>query len=115
MDCFASLAMTGMRPPSTGRHTPRRRGFQYAAASRFNHCCYGCYGDSTVTVIGIGSDDYRRLFCKGDEPIFGSFVALSLRGKLAAGAMSGLNRARRMVKRNPALFEMAQRLRSALS
>jgi hypothetical protein len=37
-----------------------------------------------------------------------------LRGKVAAAAMSGLNRAKRLVKHNPALFEMAQRLRSAL-
>jgi CelD/BcsL family acetyltransferase involved in cellulose biosynthesis len=63
--------------------------------------------------LGIGSDDYKRLFCKSDEPIFDSFIPLSLRGKLAATAMSGLNRAKHLVKHNPALFEMAQRLRSA--
>jgi CelD/BcsL family acetyltransferase involved in cellulose biosynthesis len=65
--------------------------------------------------LGIGSDDYKRLFCKSDEPIFDSFIPLSLRGKLAAGAMSGLNRAKRLVKHNPALFEMAQKLRGAFS
>ena len=32
--------------------------------------------------LGIGSDDYKRLFCKGDEPIFDSFIPLSLRGRL---------------------------------
>ncbi|MBX9648600.1 MAG: GNAT family N-acetyltransferase [Xanthobacteraceae bacterium] len=65
--------------------------------------------------LGIGSDDYKRLFCKDDEPIFDSFIALSQRGKLAAGVMSGLNRTKRMVKHNPALFEMAQKLRNAFS
>src|SRR4051812_32920586 len=65
--------------------------------------------------LGIGSDDYKRLFCKDDEPIFDSFIALSARGKLAAGVMSGLNRTKRMVKHNPALLEMAQKLRNALS
>ena len=64
--------------------------------------------------LGIGSDDYKRLFCKGDEPIFDSFVALTARGRIAATAMSGLNRTKRMVKHNPALFETAQKLRSAL-
>jgi CelD/BcsL family acetyltransferase involved in cellulose biosynthesis len=64
--------------------------------------------------LGIGSDDYKRLFCKGDEPIFDSFIPLSLRGKVAAAAMSGLNRAKHLVKHNQALFHMAQRLRSAL-
>jgi CelD/BcsL family acetyltransferase involved in cellulose biosynthesis len=65
--------------------------------------------------LGIGSDDYKRLFCKDDEPIFDSFIALSQRGKLAASVMSGLNRTKRMVKHNPALFEMAQKLRNAFS
>jgi CelD/BcsL family acetyltransferase involved in cellulose biosynthesis len=64
--------------------------------------------------LGIGSDDYKRLFCKSDEPIFDSFIPLSLRGKLAAVAMSGINRAKYLVKHNQALLHMAQRLRSAL-
>jgi CelD/BcsL family acetyltransferase involved in cellulose biosynthesis len=64
--------------------------------------------------LGIGSDDYKRLFCKNDEPIFDSFIPLTARGRMAASAMSGLNRAKRMVKQNPALFEMAQKLRGAL-
>ncbi|MGB8401882.1 GNAT family N-acetyltransferase [Bradyrhizobium sp.] len=62
--------------------------------------------------LGIGSDEYKRLFCKDDEPIFDSFIPLSPRGRLAAGAMSGINRAKRAVKQNAALFEIAQRLRS---
>ena len=64
--------------------------------------------------LGIGSDDYKRLFCKGDEPIFDSFIALSPRGKAAAGAMSGVNRAKYLVKHNPTLLQIAQRLRGAL-
>ena len=64
--------------------------------------------------LGIGSDEYKRLFCKSDEPIFDSFLPLSTRGKIAAAAMSAVNRAKRMVKHNPALFEMAQKLRGAL-
>jgi CelD/BcsL family acetyltransferase involved in cellulose biosynthesis len=63
--------------------------------------------------LGIGSDDYKRLFCKRDEPIFDSFIPLSLRGRMAATAMSGVNRAKRLVKHNEALFHMAQKLRSA--
>jgi CelD/BcsL family acetyltransferase involved in cellulose biosynthesis len=63
--------------------------------------------------LGIGSDEYKRLFCKGDEPIFDCFIPLTARGRLAATAMSGINRAKHLVKHNPALFQMAQRLRSA--
>jgi CelD/BcsL family acetyltransferase involved in cellulose biosynthesis len=64
--------------------------------------------------LGIGSDDYKRLFCKSDEPIFDSFIPLSPRGRIAAGAMSGLNRAKHLVKHNETLLHLAQRLRSAL-
>jgi len=72
----------------------------------------GC--DYRALDLGIGSDDYKRLFCRSDEPIFDSFIPLSLRGKVAASAMSGLNRAKHLVKHNQTLFHMAQKLRSAL-
>jgi CelD/BcsL family acetyltransferase involved in cellulose biosynthesis len=61
--------------------------------------------------LGIGSDEYKRLFCKGDEAIFDSFVALTPRGRIVASALSGLNRLKRHVKHNRALLELAQRLR----
>jgi CelD/BcsL family acetyltransferase involved in cellulose biosynthesis len=64
--------------------------------------------------LGIGSDDYKRLFCKDDEPIFDSFIALSLRGKLAAAALSSLMQAKRLIKHTPALMQMAQRVRGVL-
>jgi CelD/BcsL family acetyltransferase involved in cellulose biosynthesis len=64
--------------------------------------------------LGIGSDDYKRLFCKSDEPIFDSFIPLSLRGRVAAGAMSSFNRVKHLVKHNRALFQAAQTVRGAL-
>jgi CelD/BcsL family acetyltransferase involved in cellulose biosynthesis len=64
--------------------------------------------------LGIGSDDYKRLFCKGGEPIFDSFIPLSARGRAAATAMSALNRLKRQVKRNPMLLRFAQTLRRAV-
>ena len=62
--------------------------------------------------LGIGSDEYKRQFCKDDELIFDSFVPLSLRGRMAASAMSAVNRTKRQVKQNSTLLEMAQNLRS---
>jgi CelD/BcsL family acetyltransferase involved in cellulose biosynthesis len=64
--------------------------------------------------LGIGSDDYKRFFCKDEESIFDCFVPLSDKGKLACGAMSTLNRIKRLVKQNQALLGLAHRLRSAL-
>ena len=63
--------------------------------------------------LGIGSDEYKRVFCKDDEPIFDCFIPLTSRGRLAATAISGLNRAKHIVKHNPALLQMAQMLRGA--
>ena len=65
--------------------------------------------------LGVGSDDYKRLFCKGDEPIFDSFIPLSARGRVAATVMSAFNRVKRQVKRNHTLLHLAQRLRRAFS
>jgi CelD/BcsL family acetyltransferase involved in cellulose biosynthesis len=73
---------------------------------------YAGLGYATLD-LGIGSDEYKRLFCKDDEPIFDSFIALTARGRLAATAMSGVNRAKHVVKHSPALLQMAQRLRGA--
>jgi CelD/BcsL family acetyltransferase involved in cellulose biosynthesis len=61
--------------------------------------------------LGIGSDSYKRLFCKDEEPIFDSFVPLSRRGRLAGLAMSAANRGKRLVKHNRALLGLAQKLR----
>jgi CelD/BcsL family acetyltransferase involved in cellulose biosynthesis len=64
--------------------------------------------------LGIGSDGYKKLFCKENEPIFDCFIPLSLRGAVAAAAMSGITRTKRLIKNTPALFQMAQGLRSVL-
>jgi CelD/BcsL family acetyltransferase involved in cellulose biosynthesis len=64
--------------------------------------------------LGVGSDSYKKLFCKSNEAIFDSFIPLSLRGTIAAAGMSGVNRAKYLVKHTPALLHVAQKLRSAL-
>jgi CelD/BcsL family acetyltransferase involved in cellulose biosynthesis len=63
--------------------------------------------------LGIGTDEYKRMFCKDDEDIFDSFVPLTSRGKFAAMAISSLNRGKRLVKQNQMLFDLARRLRQA--
>lgn len=64
--------------------------------------------------FGVGSDRYKRLFCKREEPIFDSFIPLSARGRLAATAMSAAARAKRLVKHNGALLWLADGLQKAL-
>jgi CelD/BcsL family acetyltransferase involved in cellulose biosynthesis len=76
-----------------------------------DHYAAKCY---RALDLGIGSDDYKRLFCKGDEPIFDSFIALSPHGRAAAAVMSALNRLKRQIKRNPILLRFAQILRRAV-
>ncbi|MGA7811223.1 GNAT family N-acetyltransferase [Bradyrhizobium sp.] len=64
--------------------------------------------------LGVGADDYKRMFCKDSEPIFDSFVPLSARGRVAAASMSAAGRAKRLVKQNQTLLGVARRLRCAL-
>jgi CelD/BcsL family acetyltransferase involved in cellulose biosynthesis len=63
--------------------------------------------------LGVGSGDYKKLFCKTNEPIFDCFLPLSPRGLAVASARSATNRAKRLVKRSPAVLRLAQRLRHA--
>ena len=66
-----------------------------------------------VLDLGVGSDSYKRLFCKTNEPIFDCFIPLSPRGSAVATAMSLAGRAKRLVKRSPALLQVAQGFRRA--
>jgi CelD/BcsL family acetyltransferase involved in cellulose biosynthesis len=64
--------------------------------------------------LGVGSDDYKRMFCKSSEAIFDSFVPLGARGRVAAASMSAIGHAKRLVKRNQTLLGLARRLRGTL-
>jgi CelD/BcsL family acetyltransferase involved in cellulose biosynthesis len=75
---------------------------------------FGERGYSSVD-FGVGSDEYKLTFCKNDEPIVDAFFPLTARGKFAALGMSSLTHAKRLVKHNPALLQMAQMLRNAIS
>jgi CelD/BcsL family acetyltransferase involved in cellulose biosynthesis len=74
------------------------------------------YGELGYTYydFGVGYDDYKTTFCKEDEPIVDSFIPLTARGKFAALGMSSLTHAKRLVKQNPALMQMAMVLRKAI-
>lgn len=74
------------------------------------------YGERGYTSydFGVGSDEYKMTFCKQDEPIVDSFIPLTARGRLAALGMSSITHAKRLVKQNPALMQMAQMLRNAI-
>lgn len=74
------------------------------------------YADQGYTRLdlGIGSDDYKKLFCKDLDPIFDSYLPLTPRGRIHAAIMAATARAKRVIKHNPALMQIAQRLRSAL-
>jgi CelD/BcsL family acetyltransferase involved in cellulose biosynthesis len=64
--------------------------------------------------LGVGSDSYKKLFCKATEPIFDCFVPLSPRGSAAATAMSAAARTKRLIKSSPALVRLAQSLRRSV-
>ncbi|WP_298261988.1 GNAT family N-acetyltransferase [Bradyrhizobium sp.] len=65
--------------------------------------------------LGIGSDSYKKLFCKTNEPIFDCFIPLGSHGAAAAMVMSIAGRAKRIVKGSAALLRLAQGLRRVVS
>ena len=73
------------------------------------------YADRGYTSFdfGVGFEEYKKTFCKEDEPLVDSFIPLTQRGRLAALGMSSLTHAKRLVKQNPAIMHLAQLLRSA--
>jgi CelD/BcsL family acetyltransferase involved in cellulose biosynthesis len=58
--------------------------------------------------IGVGRAHYKSFFCKDPEPLFDSFLALTLRGQLAAPALRATFLAKRIVKNKPALWAAVQ-------
>ncbi len=68
----------------------------------------------TAIDLGIGSDDYKRLFCKSDEAVFDSFIGLNARGRMAASGLSAMAHLKRLVKQTPTLMKAAQTIRGSL-
>ena len=66
-------------------------------------------------VLGLGSAKSGTAHWWGQRVSAIALIPLSLRGVIAAAAMSGLTRAKYLVKHNPNLLAAAQRLRGLLS
>ena len=64
--------------------------------------------------LGTGEAQYKDRICNKTEPLFDSFVPLSLRGRLFAPALSLKASAKRTIKRSPMLWRLVQKLRRVL-
>ena len=79
------------------------------------HCCER--GLSTFD-LGIGESRYKALFCGDAEPLFDSFLPLSIAGRAMAAAFELVAAGKRVVKQRPALWSLVgslRRLRARLS
>jgi len=70
----------------------------------------GCTGFD----LGIGEARYKNQFCPETLPIVDIAEGFTLRGQLAAAAWLALRGAKRVIKRNPKLFELAKGVRRRL-
>ena len=61
--------------------------------------------------FGVGTDDYKRQFCKERQPLFDSFLALSLGGQFAAKALSLETSVKRAIKQSPKAMGLLHTLR----
>jgi CelD/BcsL family acetyltransferase involved in cellulose biosynthesis len=65
--------------------------------------------------LGVGKAEYKSTFCNEVEPLFDTFVGLTVLGKLAAPALSAAIAAKRLIKEKPSLWaavQAARRLRA---
>jgi CelD/BcsL family acetyltransferase involved in cellulose biosynthesis len=65
--------------------------------------------------LGVGEASYKTFFCKEDEPLFDSFLAVTPIGKVAAVAARASGHAKRQIKQNNVLWRLATRLRQSLA
>lgn len=61
--------------------------------------------------FGVGDQPYKRSWCTLETQHFDSYVALNLRGRLAALWLANVVRVKRLVKTSPMLHRIAARLR----
>lgn len=71
------------------------------------------YAERNIPTIdfGIGDDEYKRQFCRRDRVITDSYIALTSRGRLGVMTLSGLARAKGLIKQSPALRKLGSRIR----
>ena len=61
--------------------------------------------------IGVGRAHYKSFFCREPEPLFDTFLPLTLRGRLAAAAFGAAFATKRVIKQNRTLWAAVQALR----
>ncbi|NJL50775.1 MAG: GNAT family N-acetyltransferase [Blastochloris sp.] len=64
--------------------------------------------------LGVGEASYKTYFCAEAEPLFTSFIPLTLPGRLLAAGRAGLNAIKRRIKQSPWLWTMVQASRRRL-
>jgi CelD/BcsL family acetyltransferase involved in cellulose biosynthesis len=64
--------------------------------------------------LGVGEASYKTFVCDEVEPLFASFIPLTLAGRLLAMGRAGLNALKRQVKQSPWLWAMTQAARRRL-
>src|SRR5207302_8169902 len=63
--------------------------------------------------IGVGRAHYKSFFCREPEPLFDTFLPLTVPGRLAAAALAAAFSVKRSVKQNRLLWGAVQLLRRA--
>ena len=61
--------------------------------------------------LGVGEARYKAHCCEADEPLFDTFVATSVAGRLLGAATIGKQRMKRLVKQSPAIWGLVGKLR----
>jgi CelD/BcsL family acetyltransferase involved in cellulose biosynthesis len=74
---------------------------------------YCCARGLAVFDLGAGEAQYKSNLCDGQDELFDQFVAVTMRGHLAASGLSLAAQAKRRVKQSPRLWSLVTKLRRA--
>lgn len=67
-----------------------------------------------VIDLGVGDEDYKRLFCKTNQPLYDSFIAGNRSGALPTAVISWMSSVKRLIKTNTIARSLASRVRRLL-
>ncbi len=69
-----------------------------------------CRGGRRVFDLGVGEARYKTTICNQTEPLADSFVAMTLKGRVAAAALRAAGQAKGAIKHSPLAFSIYRKL-----
>jgi len=80
----------------------------------FENIADACAQDFSIYDLGVGDEPYKRSWCEIEIPHFDTLLPLTPSGRLLAGWLTGISRAKTVVKQSPLAWRMAMQARKVV-